>query len=248
MRNSALPALGVAAVVVVAVLGAGFFLGSETAGAADDSTGERTISVTAQGSADAEPDRAVVRVAVVAEGEDPSTVRDDLATGAADLRQGLSDAGVDEDDLQTAEYEIREPRRPPREDDDAPAYRGIHAFEVTVDDVDEVGAVVDAAASAGADVQHVRFTLSEEKRADLRDEALENAMDDADRQATTLAQASDLAVTGVVEIDATDRQYRPVEYDAVATESADAGGGTAIESGEVSVTTSVRVTYNATAD
>jgi len=247
MRETALPALAIAAALVVAaVAGAGFVHGSGPAGASDSDSGtDRTISVTAQGSAEAAPDQAVVRVAVVATGDDPAAVRDELADGAADLRENLEAVGVDEDDVETTDYDIRQPRSHRDDRPDDPEYRGAHAFRVTVDDPDDVGTIVDAAADAGAQVQQVRFTLSEERRTELRDRALENAMEDADRQAETLAAAGGLEVTGVAGIDATDRRYSPVSYDAAAAERG-GGGDTTIESGDVSVSTTIRVTYNAT--
>lgn len=233
------------AAVVVAVVAAGTAGAVLTAGSAQTSqhSTDRTISVSGEGTASAAPDRAVVVAAVVVEGDDPATIRDELASGASDLRSALSEANVPEDSVTTSEYNIRE-NSPYRPDTEPTAqYRGVHAFEIELDSTDRSGAVVDAAAGAGAQIQTVRFTLSEESRADLRDEALTSAMDDAERQAGTIADAGDLRVTGVGSVDATSGRVVPVAYEAAA---ADGAGGTAIESGDVSVSASVTVVYNAT--
>lgn len=247
MRRKALTVLVVAGLLTVGAAGTALALGSpdQQATAAPDGQA-KSVSVSGQGSANAAPDKAVIRVAVVAEGDDSATVRDDLSAGAADLREALGEAGVSDDQIQTDYYRIREGRPYPREERERPT-RGEHAFEVELADTDMTGAVVDAAADSGAEVQNLRFTLAEDTRADLRDEALENAMGDADRQAQTLAGASDLTITGVHSVDATNNRYRPVRYEgAVAETAAGDGGSTSIESGDVSVSVSVRVVYNAT--
>lgn len=235
----------VAAVVVALVAAgtAGAVLTTSSSGQTAQHAGDRTVTVSGEGTASAAPDRAVVVAAVVVEGDDPAAIRDDLATGAENLRSALEEAGVPDSQVTTGEYNIRENHAPRPESESAAQYRGVHAFEVELDDTDDTGAVVDAAAGAGAEIQTVRFTLSEESRADLRDEALTSAMADAERQAGTIADASDLRVTGVASVDATSGRVRPFTIEAAA-DSTD--GGTAIESGDVSVSASVTVVYNAT--
>lgn len=250
-RTTAPVVVAIAIVLTLGVVGATLAFGTGSVDAHEenrtaDEAVERTITVTGTGDAEAEPDQAEVFVAVVAEGDDPAAVRNDLRDGADALRDGLAAANVTDDQIETTEYQISERYRDFDEDPDSdePAYRGIHAFTVTLDDVNQTGEVTDASADAGAQIQRVAFTLSEDRRIELRDEALTNAMDDARRQATTLAEAGDLQVTGVRTIDATDRQHGPVIFeDAVA--EADEGGGTTFEPGDVTVTVRVSVTYDA---
>ena len=258
MDSTTAAAVLVGTVLVVGLAGASVGLGAvgaqerpgddRPAGAED-----RTITVAGQGAAEAPPDQAVVAVAVVAEGDDPAAVRDDLATGADALRAALANASVADEQVDTTEFHITEQRRSPYERPagpdapEEPAYRGVHAVEVTLDDVDRAGVVADAAATAGADVRYVAFGLSEARRDELRDRALADAMDDARRQADALAAAGDLAVTGVRHVDAADRGYGPVGADEALT--ADAGGGaTDLRPGEAAVRVDVRVTYDATAN
>lgn len=254
MDRTAATAVAVAAVLAVGIAGA--TVGFGAVGAQDDApdddrsaTPDRSITVTGQGSAEAPPDRAVLAVAVVAAGDDPAAVRDDLATGAEALRAALSNASVADEAVDTTEFHIAERDRPPYgpadgPDDDEPDYRGVHAFRVTVDDVDRAGSVADAAAEAGADVRYVTFELSDERRAELRDVALTDAMDDARRQADTLAAAGDLQVDGVRHVDASDRPFGPVYADDAALETA-AEGGTELRPDDVAVQVDVRVTYDA---
>lgn len=236
------------ALAAVGTAGVAFAQDSGQPAPSDDSG--QTIAVSGDGTATAAPDKAMLRVAVVAEGDDPSVIRDDLAQGAENLRSALADANLDDDQISTAEYNIRERRPYPREEErDRPDYHGVHVFEVELDDTDRVGAVVDAAANSSAEVQNIEFTLAEDTRDDVRDEALENAVDDADRQAETLATASNLDVTGVHSVDATDRQFRPVRMSPQAYTAEDAAAtptaGTSIDAGDVEVEVTVRVVYTA---
>ena len=248
MPRDSLIVAGVAAVLVLATAGA-VAAGLGTAGAQSTAQpADRTVSVDATGSAEASPDQAVLRVAATAEGNSSADVRDSLAADSESLRTALDELGVG---YETTQYRIssvddRE-RRPPSEAGDAPAadYRGVHAYEVTLDDPDRAGDVIDAAAGTGADVVDVELTLSDEKRTELREDAIRAAMNDARSQADTVASAGDLRVTSVATVDASQGRYVPVRYDA-----ADAGGGaapeTVISEGDVSVTYRVQVTYNAT--
>lgn len=210
-----------------------------------DNAADRTISVDAVGGADAPPDRAVVRVAAVAEGDDPGAVRDDLESTADALRSNLDEAGVSDDAYETTDYRIDSYRPRPQDGRDVPEYRGVHAFEVTLDDPARVGAVIDAAADADAEVQNVEFTLSEATRTELREEAIANAMGDARTQADAIAKNGELHVTSIATVDATQRNFTPVRYEMAAGDGA-AGQSTSVDLGDVSVEYAVKVTYNAT--
>jgi hypothetical protein len=251
MTRKSLAIVGTAALLVLVTAGT-VAAGLGTVGAqsppvdaTDDSPANHRIAVSATGTASATPDQAVLRVAVTAEGEDPAAVRDELAEGSEQLRSALDDLGVE---YETERFSIREERRrvpEPREGDErATTYRGVHSFEVTVDDTDRTGAAVDAAAEAGAEVNDVRLTLSDERREQVRDDAIRDAMADAEQQATTIAGASDLRVTTVDSVDASGGRFRPVPY--AETAAGDGGGGTTIDSGDVSVRYTVQVSYNAT--
>jgi uncharacterized protein YggE len=247
MQRDALPVL----VVVVAILGAALAGAALVTAASDDPTAHdpanRAITVDATGEADAPPDQAVVRVAATAEGDNASAVRDALAADAETLRAELAAAGVNESAYETTEYRIHEQRHPREEERKGPAYRGVHAFKVTLDDPARAGDVIDAATAANAEVDAVRFTLSEDTRTDLREDAIDNAMADARTQADAIAANGGLQVTNVATVDASQQHYRPVRYEgAVAAASAD-GADTQLDTGQVSVSYQVRVSYNATA-
>ncbi|MEF8839438.1 MAG: SIMPL domain-containing protein [Haloarculaceae archaeon] len=242
MTRKTIVTIGVAALVVLAAaatLAAG--LGTVGADAPGESNGDRSIQVSATGQATAAPDQALVRVEVTASGDNPAAVRDDLAAGTEELRSALDELGVD---YETVSYSLSEERR--AEERERAPYRGEHEFEVTLEDPDATGSVVDAAADANASVQRVALTLSDDRREDLRDDAITNAMDDARQQASTIASAGDLTADDVHSVQASQQRYRPAAYEMAAAGDG-GGGGTSIDAGDVSVSYRVQVTYNASA-
>jgi uncharacterized protein YggE len=212
-----------------------------------------TVSVGGRDTVTAEPDAATVRLEVAAEGDDPEAVRNDLSRNASAVRQALLDYGLAEDQVRSDSFRIRENYRARRQPDrDLPAYRGTHELVVELDDPDAVGDVVDAAVESGpVRVEGVQFGLSDERRAELREQALTGAVEDARSEAELVATAEDLTLESALSI-STDRVnverpdatvYR--EAAATPTAQADSSADTRVEAGEVTVRASVTVVYNA---
>jgi hypothetical protein len=242
------PTLGVLGLVLL-VLVAGC---SGATGVGADATGtdgpERSIEVAADGEASAEPDRATVLVAVESTAADPQTVRTELAESDGELRTALYDWGIAEDDVRTERYDIREARGGRDTPDEPTEYTGIHLYAVEVDDVDAVGEVIDVAVGAGADrVERIRFGLSDERADDLREQALTDAMDTARAEADTLAANADLEVTGARTVSTTNVRTAPYTNTAVQAEgdAATESARTGIQTGNVDVTVTVRVVFDA---
>ena len=200
----------------------------------DDVVG--TIETSGSGTVEEEPDMATMRVSVEETGDEAEEVRTQLAERAETVRDALIDAGIDEDYVITSRYDLGERRR-------SPGYEGSHRYEVTIQDVDEVGRIVDVAVDAGADdVGRIQFTLSEATREDLRSLALERAVEDARNDAESIAAAKNVEIIGVASVSTDDGQVSPlrVQYD-MADETDDAG--TEIDEGPVTVSASVTVVY-----
>jgi hypothetical protein len=233
-------AVAVALAVLLAGVGVGAALDTDqepTTTSAGNNGG--TVAVGASGSAAADPDRAVVTVAVVTTGDTATAVRDQLATDADGMRAALREAGVTDDQIRTTSYGISQTYE--SRESEIPRYRGVHGFRVTLDDIEAVGTVVDAAVAGGASrVERVQFTLSEEREREVRAAALADAMANARAQADALADAGDLRLDGVVDVSTTQGYGGPVAF-----ESAADGARTSFETGPVSVTVRVQVTYAA---
>lgn len=214
-----------------------------TASSASDGT-PRTISTTGTGEVSADADRAVVSVAVTARAETAEAARSAVAESATQMRDALRDAGVDDDAVTTASYRLH----PYYSDVDRETgtreiagYEAVHAYQIETTP-DAAGTVVDTAIGNGAsEVSNVRFTLSSETRAELRERALERAMNAARADADAMASAADLSVAYVQSATSSD-SHGPIY--AVRETAADVGGApTQFDAGSVTVTARVEVTY-----
>ncbi|MDZ7688763.1 MAG: SIMPL domain-containing protein [Halobacteriales archaeon] len=201
------------------------------------------ITVTASGSADAEADTAEITLAVEARNDDPSTARQEVADGASSMRAALMGMGISEDDIQSTGYTLREASSFERRENDVPRHYARHTFRVTVDDTGRAGEVIDTAVGNGAtSVSGMSFTVSDERRIQLKQDALETAMDNARSQADAVADAGDITVTGVRSVSTVDTGFSPVRVEREQLEAAD-DAGTTVSPGPVEIDAQVEVVY-----
>lgn len=260
--NLKLTAVTLASVVVLSVIGAAGAgaLGAVDAQAGNDAqTGDdasATVSASATGEVSAEPDRAIVHVAVTATGENASVATERLAENVSTLRDTLDDDNLSVVNVETTGYHVgpQEDRRDERaergeergaDQADNRTYVARQSFAVTTDDVEGAGPIIDAAVNGGANEIHgVQFTLSEERRQELRADAIDNAVTDARAQAEAAASSTGLTL-GAVDSVTVNAGPSPFLFETV---ESDVGGGTNIDPSPVTVSASVDVTYNATND
>ena len=239
MHRTSIP-VGLAALVLLAGC-----IAPLQSGSADAASDARTVSVSGTGEVTADADLAVVSVSVVATADAADAARRQVAADVRSMREALRDAGVADDAVTTASYRISPEYRHDERGTDpvVTGYTAIHAFTVEVAPAD-AGSVVDAAVANGADrVDGVRFTLTDETRADLRADAIDRAMSAARADAEAVAAAENLSLGGLRSASTTP-DYAP--YADVRYESA-AGGAdatTAFEPGPVTVTADVQVVYD----
>lgn len=231
-------------------------------GATPGSGQQRTITVSSTGEAEGEPDLAVLNLGVEATADTAQDVRADLGRRAEAVRSALLEYGLSEEDITTEHFGIherldrrameREGAKPgsPEAREEYRYYQGTHSFRVEVDDIDAVGEVIDTAVGAGANqVDRVTFTLSEERRATLREEALTEAIQNARSEAETIASEVGASIVEATVVDASDARLSPVHREVA---YAGDGGGmpteaptptTRVQPGDVTVTANVRIRY-----
>lgn len=231
MDTKSLTAIGVVGLLLVA--GVGITL-ADTGGT--PSAENATITVSADATVERTPDRATVTVAAVGQGETATAARDDLSGDAADVEQALEGEGAT---VTTSRFRVSPEYDYSGEGREQVGYVAIHTVEAETSDVGAVGTLVDTAVDAGVDrVRGITYSLSEGTRSDAREEALTTAMERARGDAQTLATAEDRTVGDALTVETSDSGRRVVR-----AEAAEAGGGTDISPGPVTVDSSVRVTY-----
>ena len=190
--------------------------------------GSRTIAVSASGSATGEPDQASFRAGLEESGDGAEAVRNRLSERAEGVRDALIDAGIPAEHITTGHFDVRRVTRTPERPSEEPVeeeleeyYEGIHSLEVEVDDVDAVGERIDAAIDAGADhVGRVRFTLSDTRREELREEALAEALEHAESEAAMIAEEVDVDVRDIKHVDTAGGHSPTVRYELDAEDAA----------------------------
>lgn len=233
--------VGLVALVTVLTVAAGAVLAADANGPGESDN--KTITVAGSGEIDAEPDAAVVQLSVTARGGDAANVSDEVADDAADLREALAAFGLDDEQIQTQRYSIHE-RPESRDQPGETVYVGQQTFEVTLEDTERVGPLIDAAVDGGGDnVGGVHYTLSEDRRDRIRDRAIRAAIGDARGEASVIADATGLRLGGVEH--ASSRETNVLPYRAELS-AADGGSGTDIDPRDVTVTATVEVTFDAT--
>ncbi len=207
----------------------------------DASASVRTIDVSAQGSVTAAPDLALVNLAVEVRADSADEARAQVAEDAASMRDALRAIGIPDDAVRTTSYFVGPEYRYDRGDRELVGYRAYHAFQVETG-VDRAGEVIDAAVENGASqVQGVQFTLADDTRAELRSEALNEAMGSARADAETIAAAAGVGLGDLQSASTTNVDY-PRPYFATAEAGGD-GARTVLEPGPVTVSASVSVSY-----
>jgi len=243
----------------------GSVTGGNGNGGTDDETSSgsnpengRTIRVSEAGEVTADPDLAIIQTGVEATDDDADAVRDDLAERGDALFDALVEHGIDEDDITTDRFDINtqvdyqqleaDGADPQSEEEleEYTYYRGVNRFRVEVHDVDDAGSVVDTAIDAGADtVGRIEFTLSDEKRVQLREEALEEALASAEVEAAFIAGEVDATVVEAKTVDTAGSDVRAVYEDAEMDDVADDDAvETELHPDDVTVTATVDVTYS----
>lgn len=234
MRPAALPLA-----VVGLLLLAGCTAPLQTTAANDPPADSGTVVATGAGSVTADPDLAVLSVAVASTADTADAAREATATRVDTLLTALADAGVDEANVTstgyslTPQYDYRDGSR------DLLGYRAVHTFRVETAPAD-AGRIVDASvAAADVEVWSVAFTLSDDRREALRADAIAAAVENARRDAEAAAGAADLTID---DVDAMQVGSASVPSPQVADARAEAGA-TEFQPGPVTVSATVTVTY-----
>ena len=211
-----------------------------------DGTSDEFVRVSANGAVEAEPDATEITLAVEARADDPTVARERVAENVSSMRDALEEVGVGDEGIHSTGYTLREALDYEQREGDVPDHYARHAFRVTVDGTDSAGDIIDAAVEGGATtVADVSFTVSDERRTELKNDALEAAMENARSQADAVAGAGGISVSGVRSISTTDTGVSPVTYNRAALEAAAGDASTSVDPGPVEIDATVEVVYDA---
>lgn len=171
-------------------------------------TGPGIIVAQGRGSLERAPDQAWVTIAAESRANTPSAAQDLAAQAMSAVLQTLETQSVPDEAIRTTGYTLR----PDMQYDDGRArvrgYIALNQIEVRVDDLTQLGAVIDAAGASGAtSMSNLRFDVRE--REALQRDALRLAVEDAMRQAEAMAAGAGRTVGRVVRIEQQGRMAGP---------------------------------------
>lgn len=241
-RQSLLTTIAIVTVTVLALLAA---LDSRRAQAQETPTAPssvpmRTVSVSGLGEVRATPDIVTISLGVRSDAKSSAEALEANSSQMAALIATLKSAGVAAKDIQTTNFSIWPQYSSSSSDTRITGYEVSNQVTITVRNLDNFGAVLDAAVKAGGNqVSDIRFGFSTPQA--LMDQAREAAMADAKRKAAQLAALAEAELGAVVTISESGASVPmpvPLMMDTAADSSA-----VPIESGESAISSRVSVTY-----
>lgn len=202
---------------------------------------EPGITVTGLGHSSASPDVMTVDMGISVLAATVAEARSLATSKAQDLIATLKDAGLTEEDIQTARYSIHPEYDHHEGQQKLRGYRVSNDLQVALHELASAGETLDAAAEAGGDemtINNVSFSIEDQTAA--RDQAREVAWSDAVARAEHLARLSGRTLGDVVGIvETTGRPPGPGPLPRMAL----AADATPIEAGATSITVNLEVRF-----
>ncbi len=245
-------ATGVLAVVIVTFLATISLQGTPAAAqgaeATPDSSSPRSITMSGEGRVTVTPDIATVTVGVETMQPSLSEAQAEATSKMEAIIQAAKDAGVAEDDIVTTNYSVNVIQEYDRNGNptEISGYRVGNQVELTVRNIDDLGALLEAVVAQGANtIYGISFSVDDPTTAasQARRQAVENARQKADE----LADAVGAEITGVLSIKESAAPSSPPEVYEQEMAGADMAQGAAapvpIQPGTGEIVVIVQVVY-----
>jgi uncharacterized protein YggE len=212
-----------------------------------------SVTVIGNGRVKAKPDEASLQMGVVTQGKTASEALAANNTAMAALMNTLREQGIQERDVQTANFSVfpeyrREPPTPTETRmpslSQIDSYRVSNEVRVRIRQTTILGKLLDSVVKNGANNIHgVSFTFSNPEA--LLSEARAKAIADAKRKATEYANAAEIKIGKAIFIDEQANMNQPymIANSGMATMNTRTGDAVSIASGEQELSTTVTVVY-----
>lgn len=207
------------------------------------------LTVTGRGEVSAAPDRATIQLGAIAEGPEAAQAQAQVNEIVQRILKAVRDLKLSENKIKTARVTLSpvyESTPGPRERRRIAGYRAQNTLQLEIDDLQRIGAFLDAAVAAGAtQVESLTFQLKDDLQ--YRQTALRLAAEEARAKAEVLASAMGLRLRGVREvIEGGVHLVHPRIELGQARLAFGADQSTPVQPGEVQVEASVTVRYDLT--
>lgn len=207
-----------------------------------------TLTVRGHGEVSAAPDRAILRLGVVAQAAKASEAQDRVNPVVQNIIKNIKLLGVAEQDITTIDlsiYPVYGNQHPEPQDQTHPpaihGYRASNIIRIQIDSLGNLGGVIDAGLDAGANrIEGLSFELKDD--GDSRKQALRLAAGQAAAKANAIAQAMGVEVIGIKQVSEAGVNLTRPQMDSGPVFSARAAA-TPVQAGQVRVEASLTVCY-----
>lgn len=201
---------------------------------------QNTVTVTGFGTIHAAPDIATVDVGVDLTRPTVAAAFSEANTTVQAIIAALTQLGIAPEDIQTSNLSVYSTTMPsPSGGADQPAYEVSNTVHVTVRDINQAEAVIDAAIQAGAtSLYGLSFGIADPSA--LETQARELAMQDAARRAGEYAALAHATLGDALVITESQNSAQPIMY---AQRSVAGAGSAVVATGQTDVQVQVSVTY-----
>jgi uncharacterized protein len=163
---------------------------------------DRTLTVRGTGEVVVVPDQATVRLGMTRQADTAGRAQDDVNRAAQGILEAIRALRIPDEAVRTVDLSLHPVYAPGRPGEDEPrvvGYRATNVVSVRVDDVEQVGSVIDAGLRAGANrLDGIQFGLRRDEEA--RAEALRRAATAARAKAEELARSLGLRLVEIAEV------------------------------------------------
>lgn len=200
------------------------------------------VEVTGNAQVSVPTDRGTIRFAVETQADDAAAATSANADRMDAVIRAVRALGIPSLELETSGYRL-EPvysRPGPGETRRVESYQAVNHVEATLGDVDELGRVLDAGVSAGANrIAGISFSASDTRSARL--EAVQRAVAVAREEAEVMAAALGYELGAPLEVRGGAQSPNPISY--ARNEMVQMAADTPVEPGEQTVTANVTVRF-----
>ncbi len=180
-------------------------------------SGKDTITVTGNSELEVTPDLVTVNFNIETTGETTKEAKDKNSEVFDALLTSLVKKGFSRDDVKTINYNIYEDFDWNSGRQKSLGYKAVHYIKVELssDNAEQIGDVIDAGVDANASLSYINFELSQELENQYKAEALKLAGEDAKLKAEAIVTGLDKTLGKLVSIQTQDFYYQPwVAYEA----------------------------------
>lgn len=209
-----------------------------------------TLTVSGNANVFVDPNRAEVFIRVETRDQAAKQAQAKNRTKSDTVMNVLNNAGVSENDLEHTQYRLQRLNEYNRETrkNEFKGYQHVNVMKLTTEDLDQVGAYIDAAVEAGANgIDAVVFGLTRERKDEVRSNALDQASQEAKSKADTLANSLGVHLDRPVRISEANFHYQPHRATMEMAEAKQRGDGgtpgTQVSPEKVNVRASLNVDY-----